>query len=97
LKGAKSIGHDKKSGYEMQEIIARDITDIREADGIIVLSGDHPSWGTAMEFSFTYFVERKPVFMISKDKSRYGWAGFLATKICSSLEELRDYLRDYWR
>ena len=96
LRESKSIGNDG-TPFEMQDIIARDLSDIRESDGIVVLTGDHCSWGTAIEFGFTYFKEEKPIFLISKDPSRMGWEKFLATRICSSIEELVSYLKRFWR
>lgn len=96
LKESKAIGIDMQA-CEMQEIVARDLKDIKESDGIVILTGDTPSWGTGIEFGYTYFVEQKPVFMISKNAGRYGWAHFLATKVCPTIEDLVKYLKTKWR
>ena len=96
LKASKAIGVDMQT-CEMQEIIARDLKDIKESDGIVILTGDTPSWGTGIEFGYTCFVEQKPVFMISKNASRYGWAHFLAVKVCPTIEDLVEHLKTKWR
>ena len=98
LKGSK-IDHDSvkfRSDCEMQDIISRDINDINNCDALVVLSGDQPSWGTAMEASYVHFHLNKPYFVISKNATRYGWLHFLASKVFPTTNDFIEYLKNFW-
>ncbi len=82
---------------DMQFIISRDLSDIDESDGIILTTGDTPSWGTGIEFGYMIgkYGYIKPIFVVSNNKERHGWLRFLATYI-GSVDEIIEHIKQYW-
>jgi len=80
---------------EMQEIVTRDLADIRAADAVLVLTGDEPSWGTGMEAGYALAIG-KPLFVISTKTARYGWLHFHAVKVYPKIEEMVRYISVFY-
>lgn len=85
--------------FEMQEIVSRDLFEIQKADALVIVSGDVPTWGTAMEAGFVigkYGIYQKPIFIYNKNSTdRFGWAYFLATKVFNDINEMIAYIINF--
>ncbi len=70
-------------------IIFRDLDDIRRADVVIVLSGSHASWGTAMEWSYAAITLGKPVVVVDSEGTgrKSPWCRHHAVYFADSLDE----------
>jgi hypothetical protein len=69
-----------KNGLSIQEVIHRDLNDLREVDVVLILTGDDPSWGTAGEFYYCTWIINKPTLVVAKNHVG-GWMEHYATKI----------------
>ena len=87
-----------ETGLSIQEVIQRDLSDLREVDAIVILTGDDPSWGTAGEFYYCTWIANKPTLVIAKNYIG-GWMEYYATKrvpdIDSAIEVLKRW-KTYW-
>jgi hypothetical protein len=92
----------KENNITIQEIIQRDLADIKHCNVVLILTGDNPSWGTSAEFWFATFVVHKPTLVISKDNyniSGNNWLTYYATKIVPDIDSAVNVLKDwklYW-
>ncbi len=87
-----------KNGLTIQEVIQRDLNDLREVDAIIVLTGDDASWGTAGEFYYSTWVTKIPTLVIAKNPIG-GWMEYYATRIVPDIDSAVEVLgnwRKYW-
>lgn len=85
-------------GMSIQELIQRDLSDVREVDAVIVLTGDDPSWGTAGEFYYCTWVLHKPTLVIAKNNVG-GWMEYYATRIVPDFDtaiEVLVHWKKYW-
>jgi len=89
-------GTDTK--WTMEKIVKRDLRYLDHSDFHLVLTGDKPSWGTAIEMGYSWFVRKIPIVIVCKtEKSKkQGWHTYAAetTKgaVVDSLEEAVDWL-----
>jgi len=74
----------------VNEIVAGDLADIAASD-IVLVAGDRPSWGTAME-CFYAFREGKIVVTVCSSRSS-PWLSFHSTRVCPSLFGAWSFLR----
>lgn len=100
LKDGSKINGDmlKNCGLSIQEIIQRDLSDLREVDAIVVLTGDCPSWGTAGEFYYCTWIANKPTLVIAENYVG-GWMEYYATKMVPNIDEAIEVLKrwkKYW-
>jgi len=100
LKDGSKINGDmlEKCGLSIQEIIQRDLSDLREVDAVVILTGDNPSWGTAGEFYYSTWVANKPTLVVAKNYIG-GWMEYYATKIVPDIDQAVEILKrwkKYW-
>lgn len=76
-------------------LIQRDEDDVRRADVILVLSGDHPSWGTAFEWCEAAVLYRKPVVVVGKVYSQHPWCRHYASYFAADVEEAVKFLDSF--
>lgn len=98
MRSASKIDVKAIKGMSIQEIIQRDLNDLREVDAIVVLTGDDPSWGTAGEFYYCTWVVNKPTLVIAENNVG-GWMEYYATKIVPNFDEAVEALKSwkkYW-
>ncbi len=87
-----------KNGLTIQEVIQRDLSDLREVDAIVVLTGDDASWGTAGEFYYSTWIAQIPTLVIAKN-SIGGWMEYYATRIVPDVDSAVEVLENwkmYW-
>jgi len=91
----------KKDGeqYEANEIVDRDLMDIRNSDAILCdyTDEDHSYIGTSMEIM--YAAEREiPVFVVTESKriKNHYWIQKYATKIFSNFREAAIYMEKFF-
>lgn len=84
-----------KDGLSIQEVILRDLSDLREVDAMVVLTGDDASWGTAGEFYYCTWVTNIPTLVIAKDHVG-GWMEYYATRIVTDFDEAVKVLK-HWK
>jgi hypothetical protein len=88
----------EKCGLSIQEIIQRDLSDLREVDALVVLTGDDPSWGTAGEFYFCTWIANKPTVVVAKNYIG-GWMEYYATQLVPDFDQAVEVLKrwkKYW-
>ena len=88
----------EKCGLSIQEIIQRDLSDLREVDALVVLTGDDPSWGTAGEFYYCTWIVNKPTIVVAKNYVG-GWMEYYATQIVPDFDQAVEVLKrwkKYW-
>lgn len=96
LVGSKHIRSESfNSRLSIQEVIQRDLSDLREVDAVVILTGDDPSWGTAGEFYYCTWVTNKPTLVIANNYVG-GWMEHYATRIVSNIEEAVEVLK-HWK
>lgn len=96
LKGTGKITGDAlKNGLSIQEVIQRDLSDLREIDAIVILTGDDASWGTAGEFYYCTWITNKPSVVIAKNHVG-GWVEHYATRIVPDFDEAVKVLK-HWK
>ena len=79
-------------------IVQRDYDDLRRADILLVLSGDRPSWGTAMEWAIAHFQLHKPVVVICAPDSptrEHPWCKTMTSYFASNIMDAVDFI-DRW-
>ena len=84
-----------KNGLSIQEVIQRDLSDLREIDAIVILTGDDASWGTAGEFYYCTWIANKPTLVIAKNHVG-GWVEYYATRIVPDFDEAVSVLK-HWK
>jgi len=84
-----------KDGLTIQEVISRDLSDLREVDALLILTGDDPSWGTAGEFYYCTWITHKPTLVIAKNYVG-GWMEYYATRIVKDFDEAVQVLK-HWK
>jgi len=99
LAGKEKISADAfKDGLTIQEVIGRDLSDLREVDALLVLTGDDASWGTAGEFYYCTWIAHKPTLVVAKNHVG-GWMEYYASRIVpdfdSAIEVLKHW-KKYW-
>ena len=79
------------------EIVQRDLRDIRACD-LVLARMDAPSIGTAIEIWQAYYVEHKPVILVSQNiKLReHPWLQVACTKMFAHLDIALDYIATRW-
>lgn len=96
LKGSNKITGDAfKNGLSIQEVIQRDLNDLREVDAILVLTGDNASWGTAGEFYYSTWITHTPTLVIAENHVG-GWMEYYATRIVANVDEAIEVLK-HWK
>lgn len=98
LKGEAKITSEALGKLSIQEVIQRDLNDLREVDAVVILTGDDPSWGTAGEFYYCTWITNKPTLVVKKNYVG-GWMEYYATKMVRDLDEAVDVLKrwkKYW-
>lgn len=95
MEGASKITIEACGGMSIQEIIQRDLSDLREVDAIVILTGDDPSWGTAGEFYYCTWIANKPTLVIAKNNVG-GWLEHYATRIVPDIDEAVEVL-EHWK
>jgi len=85
-------------GVQNGAIIERDVDDVRRSDIILILSGDHASWGSAFEWSLAHFMFRKPVIVLAPKGSlarEHPWCQNMCSYFAETVEEMVDFI-DRW-
>jgi len=85
-------------GLSIQEVIQRDLSDLREVDAVVILTGDDPSWGTAGEFYYATWIANKPTLVIAENYVG-GWMEYYATQKVKSFDEAVEVLKrwkEFW-
>ena len=85
----------RESEITPKDIVHRDLKDLREADYLLVLTGDEASFGTMIEWGYMLALG-KPIFVVaSKD---FGpWQRETATRVEPSIEEICNWLIKFWK
>ena len=86
------------NGLTIQETIARDLSDIRNVNAVVILTGDEASWGTAGEFYYATWIAQVPTLVIASNDNG-GWLNHLATRIVPDQDRAVDVLlhwKRYW-
>jgi nucleoside 2-deoxyribosyltransferase len=87
-----------KNGLTTQEVIARDLNDVKKCDAVVILTGDCASWGTAGEFYYATWVVHKPTLVIATNHVG-GWMEYYATRIVPNFDSAVTVLlhwKKYW-
>lgn len=79
------------------EVVHRDLSDLRNCDLVLAVM-EYPSVGTIMEIWQTYFVEKKPVILVSMNTHyvRHPWMRVACTKMFRTLDEAVEYIVTRW-
>ena len=59
-------------------IVEGDLRDISSVNAIIV-NAERPSWGTAMELSYAYYVAKKPIYAVCSSDKPSPWLAYHTT------------------
>lgn len=83
--------------YEPNEIVHRDLNDIRQAD-MVIAREEEPSIGTAMEICYAREVCHIPVIVISSNPvvQKHYWIRYFASKVVPDIESAVKYIKK-WR
>ena len=83
--------------YEPNEIVHRDLNDIKQAD-IVVAREEEPSIGTSMEICYARCVRNIPVIVISSNPvvQKHYWIRYFASKVVPDIESAVEHIRK-WR
>jgi|GEM_PF-2910729 len=98
LQDSNNITSEALGDLSIQEVIHRDLNDLREVDAVIILTGDSPSWGTAGEFYYSTWIANKPTLVIKRNYVG-GWIEHLATKVVPDFDSAVEVLKrwkKYW-
>lgn len=83
--------------YEPNEIVDRDLNDIRQAD-IAIAMEEEPSIGTSMEILYARCVRQIPVIVVSSNPvvQKHYWIRYFASKIVPDIESAVEHIKK-WR
>lgn len=76
-------------------LVQRDEDDVRRADVVLVLTGNHPSWGTAFEWAEAAVMHRKPVVVVGTRYKEHPWCKHYAGYFAETIEEAVEFLDSF--
>jgi len=83
--------------FNPNELVHRDLRDMRQCD-LVLARLDVPSIGTTMEIWHTYFVEHKPVILVSNNRNiqNHPWIQVACTKVFDKQDKAIEYIVTRW-
>ena len=92
--------HSGEEEFNPNEIVGRDLRDIRAADLVLVYipRTERFSIGTTCEMWHTYYTEHKPLILVSDDPRYTGhpWVQVMTTKVFEKMEPAVQYIVERW-
>ena len=73
-------------------LVQRDEDDVHRADVILVLTGNHASWGTAFEWCEATVLWKKPVVVVGTKYKDHPWCKHYASYFAETVEEAVHFL-----
>jgi nucleoside 2-deoxyribosyltransferase len=82
-------------GATATALVQRDEDDIARADVVMILTGNHPSWGTAFEWYLAARVLHKPVVVVGTRHKDHPWCKHYAGYFAETIEEAVEFLDSF--
>lgn len=76
-------------------LIQRDEDDVHRADVVLILTGDYPSWGTAMEWAEAAILYHKPVVVVGTKYKDHPWCKHYASYFAETVEDAINFLDSF--